>query len=588
MTGRGRPRRAQSSKPKSDNVHLSEEKHKDLIKEQKLQEREQKKPDHTGEKPSVQSTQKETTTTHFTKEIKSPRTPKNDLKAPVQGARPKATAAKSPAKESEKIQSAKPQDTTKDLPKTTKARKCRKDKSSEEFLEVRRTPELETPKEITSIKTAEAKAKPLVEFAQETQTQPQKQKDARNDSTKSTKSKPCPGRTKSQDKSTEEPTKTKPERPEHTTNLHVARNNTADDSILYTTLEKLKIKRNDRANAAELVNEIKKHIIKHLKQNSLCFKEVEEPLCTGSYYENVKISNPDEFDVMFPIPVERVKIEGFGDDGAFYRVGLQRDRSPLQRFQERETLSASKMLDHFREEVKECVKALPEWEVTRKKKGCPAVTLTTRRQSVTISLDIVLCLVVKSSWPAFTQEGLKIDAWLGTKVKRDFKWKPFYLVPKYEGRGTVENAGVLARDVWRISFSHIEKEILKNHGSEKTCCEKDGERCCRKDCLKLLKHLLSLLKEKDPSFDKFCSYHAKTTLLHVCCSRTKDSDWRASNLSQCFQLLLEDFICHLEKGVIHNFFIPSQNLLSGVDQRRCNSLARRIREEHDNCFPVFK
>lgn len=53
--------------------------------------------------------------------------------------------------------------------------------------------------------------------------------------------------------------------------------------------------------------------------------------------------------------------------------------------------------------------------------------------------------MVRSSWPTFTNEGLKIDAWLGTKVKQEYKRKPYYLVPKYEGSGTVEHDGVLAK-----------------------------------------------------------------------------------------------------------------------------------------------
>lgn len=70
----------------------------------------------------------------------------------------------------------------------------------------------------------------------------------------------------------------------------------------------------------------------------------------------IQISNPDEFDVMLPIPVDRVTIEPFKDDGAFYSVGLKRGKSPLQKFQETATLSASKMLEEFREEVKKSVK----------------------------------------------------------------------------------------------------------------------------------------------------------------------------------------------------------------------------------------
>ncbi|KAM6915808.1 cyclic GMP-AMP synthase [Xenentodon cancila] len=360
------------------------------------------------------------------------------------------------------------------------------------------------------------------------------------------------------------------------------------DAILLTTLKNLKIKRNDRSFASEVVNEVTSLVIKHLKQNTDCFKDVEEPLRTGSYYENLKISNPDEFDVMLPIPVDRVNIEPFGDDGAFYSVRLKRGVSPLQKFEANSILSATKMLEEFRKEVKKCLKECKEWKMAKKKRGCPAVTLTTTVQSVPISLDLVLCLVVKSSWPPFTKDGLNIEHWLGTKVKQEHRRKPYYLVPKYEGMGTAENDGILAKDAWRVSFSHIEKAIIKNHGSQKTCCERAGTSCCRKDCLKLVKHLLHLLKEKKPELNKFCSYHAKTTFLHACCSRTSDTEWKDSDLSLCFQLLLQDFENHLRHGKLCNFFIPSQNLLSSPGIKMCENLANCIKEQREKGFPIFE
>ncbi|XP_023251604.1 cyclic GMP-AMP synthase-like, partial [Seriola lalandi dorsalis] len=315
---------------------------------------------------------------------------------------------------------------------------------------------------------------------------PEAPKETTKDSPKTTKARKRSGKTKSTEQSAEETTKMTPEAPKETTKdspkttkarKRSGKTKAAVDSILLTTLNKLKIKKNDRANAADIINKIISKIIEHVKQNIDWFKEVEK-LSTGSYYENLKICNPDEFDVMLAIPVDRVDIAPFGNDGAYYSVGLKRGKSPLHKFLDNDTLSASKMLDEFREEVKKCVKAFPEWEVTRKKKGCPAVTMTTEVQSVTISLDVVLCLKVKSSWPPFTKDGFKIERWLGTKIKQDQRRKPYYLVPKYEGNGNVECDGVLAKDVWRISFSHVEKDILKNHGSEKICCEKEGVHCC--------------------------------------------------------------------------------------------------------------
>nr|XP_015800200.2 cyclic GMP-AMP synthase [Nothobranchius furzeri] len=364
------------------------------------------------------------------------------------------------------------------------------------------------------------------------------------------------------------------------------------DCTLKKILENLKIRSKERSDSSQVINYFMKHLIEYLKDHSIRFKNVKEPLRTGSYYENLKISNPDEFDVMLPIPVERVNIEPFDDNGAFYSVVLKRDptgdENPLKKFQQDNILSSYEMLKEFRKEVKKFAKVFPEWEMTAKKPRCPAVTLTRKVESVIISLDVVLCLEVKSTWPTFTKDGFKIEGWLGTKAKRNYKWKPYYLVPKYEGRGDAEKGGVLAKNVWRVSFSHIEKDIMKNHGSERTCCEKAGESCCRKNCLKLLKHLLHLLKEQDSSFVKFCSYHVKTMLLHACCSRTKDGEWRASDLSHCFEVLLKDFESHLRTGELCNFFIPKQNLLSGVGKNQCIKLADSIKEQCDKGFPVFR
>lgn len=63
------------------------------------------------------------------------------------------------------------------------------------------------------------------------------------------------------------------------------------------------------------------------------------------------------------------------------------------------------------------------------KPGSPAVTLLIRNPEE-ISVDIILALESKSSWPISTKEGLPIKNWLGTKMRTSFRQKPFYLVPK--------------------------------------------------------------------------------------------------------------------------------------------------------------
>lgn len=81
----------------------------------------------------------------------------------------------------------------------------------------------------------------------------------------------------------------------------------------------------------------------------------------------------------------------------------------------------------------------------RKKIGCPAVTLVVNEKKKEISIDFVLGLEVHSSWPDFTKDGFKIENWLGKNERMEQRREPFYLVPKYEGRGNTEQDGVMAK-----------------------------------------------------------------------------------------------------------------------------------------------
>ncbi|KAM5327469.1 cyclic GMP-AMP synthase isoform 1-T4 [Glossophaga mutica] len=359
-------------------------------------------------------------------------------------------------------------------------------------------------------------------------------------------------------------------------------------------LDKLKLSRREISAAAEVVNMVVDHLLRRLQSSESEFKGV-ELLRTGSYYEQVKVSSPNEFDIMFKLDVPRIELVEYRNSGAHYFVKFKRNPkgNPLSQFLENEILSASKMLSKFREIIKEEIKNIEDLDVImeRKKKGCPAVTLLIRQpeESVDIiSMDIILALQVTSSWPVSTQEGLPIQVWLGRKVRRDLRLQPFYLVPKH-----AKEEDHFQEDTWRLSFSHIEKDILKNHGQCKTCCETDGMRCCRKDCLKLMKYLLEQLKKKygnRKELKKFCSYHVKTAFLHYCAKVPNDSQWQPGNLERCFDQCLEHFLRCLREECLDNFFIPGVNLFSQdeIDKISKEFLLKQIEYERNNGFPVFK
>ncbi|XP_070275435.1 cyclic GMP-AMP synthase isoform X1 [Myotis yumanensis] len=357
---------------------------------------------------------------------------------------------------------------------------------------------------------------------------------------------------------------------------------------LGAVLDKLKLRRAEISEAAEVVNRVVGHLLRGLKNGWSEFKGVEE-LRTGSYYEQVKVSAPNEFDVMFKLDVPRIQLKEYCDSGAHYFVEFKRNPkgNPLNQFLVEERLSASKMLSKFRDLIKKEIKNIQDTDiiVEKKKRGCPAVTLLIKTPKE-ISVDIILALKVQSSWPLSTQKGMPIENWLGRKVKKNLRLQPFYLVPKpaREGNGFQE-------ETWRLSFSHIEKDILKNHGKEKTCCESNGVKCYRKCCLKLMKYLLEKLKEKfedRKELGKFCSYHVKTAFFHVCAQNPDDSQWR-DNLEFCFDRCLEYFLHCLKSENLENFFIPKANLFSRdkIDRISKEFLTKEIEYERNNRFPIF-
>uniref|UniRef100_A0A667H9E1 Cyclic GMP-AMP synthase n=1 Tax=Lynx canadensis TaxID=61383 RepID=A0A667H9E1_LYNCA len=118
-------------------------------------------------------------------------------------------------------------------------------------------------------------------------------------------------------------------------------------------LDKLRLRRQEISLAAETVNKVVDHLLRGLKSCDSEFKDV-GLLRTGSYYEHVKISAPNEFDIMFKLEVSRIQLEEYRNSGAYYFVKFKRNPkgNPLSPFLEGEILSASKMLLKFRKIIK--------------------------------------------------------------------------------------------------------------------------------------------------------------------------------------------------------------------------------------------
>lgn len=366
----------------------------------------------------------------------------------------------------------------------------------------------------------------------------------------------------------------------------------------------LKIRQTDRRWAAEVVNDFRENLLKFLKSNDeQPFFQTAEFLTSGSYFEKVKIHSPDEFDMMLKLPVpSRLKMTKL-DGGLFYRLDLARPtRSPIRAFllENELTISSSKILSEVYRLVRKFLKTykVPDkccrWEVNRKRPNSPAVTLSLCRpgnnSDELISVDVVPALEVHPSqgWPIAVRSGPDVDNWLGKKVRQEIKTFPCFFAPKrLKGRNLSEEA----KESWRISFSLIEKKIITYHGNKKTCCESNATKCCRKQCLMLLKSLIEGLKQRFPKeLDDLCSYHGKTAFLHNLSVRCEDSMWTSRQLPSCFLQLLGALEGHATIGVLPHFFVPICNLFSPAvfPRKALDFLINALQEQRREGLPLLK
>lgn len=368
----------------------------------------------------------------------------------------------------------------------------------------------------------------------------------------------------------------------------------------------LKIRQTDRSWAAEVVNDFQDKFLKFLRSSTdqPIFQSAQF-LNTGSYFEKVKINSPDEFDMMLKLHVtSRFSVTPL-DDGLFYRIDLIRaTQSPIRAFlsENKLTLSSSKVLAEMFRLVRKFLKtynaldAQCHWEVDKKNPYSPAVTLSLYRTEnncgeMIISADVVPALEVQS-WPNASRSGPKVEKWLGKKVRQEIRSLACYYVPKRSKlRNLSEEAKGNAKESWRISFSHIEKKFMISHGNQKTCCESKSTKCCRKQCLMLLKSLIERLKQRFPKeLESLCSYHGKTAFFHTLASRYDDSQWAHQDLHVCFLHLVDAFEDHASQRDLPHFFIPECNLFSAAafPRKALAFLVGALKEQKREGLPLLK
>nr|XP_022304992.1 proteoglycan 4-like isoform X2 [Crassostrea virginica] len=289
---------------------------------------------------------------------------------------------------------------------------------------------------------------------------------------------------------------------------------------------------------------------------------------SGSYYDRTKIDYNDEFDFMF---FPDIKMEAvFTNCPPGYckirkGVTISKDLDPYLNKDGFLVpgLFKQAMFDLFEKSLSDGTFREGR-RATRQtsKPGSPAYTISYNlgiHDKPPIDVDLVPAIRIEC-WPKPAKE-IKPD-WV-KKETTERATRCFHAVMKTYPENWPD--GDL---LWRISFTHAEKELIL-HANEK-------EKGCRKDIFRLLKKIKEVMKSRNSneSIDKFCSYHLKMFMLKFF---DKQKYFGNEMKVDLLKKAIKKFGESVEHGIIPNYFIPEDNVIVNVPEKERTLIAKELR-----------
>ncbi|XP_065335799.1 cyclic GMP-AMP synthase-like receptor [Cloeon dipterum] len=326
--------------------------------------------------------------------------------------------------------------------------------------------------------------------------------------------------------------------------------------VLENVNGQLKLKEDEIKNTNRLIDElVKKDLIEGLKKKSKAFELIYQKIVwTGSSYEGLKISHPDEFDLnivlRFPFKSDLIKISPRNDVPGFvtiknFKKALDTiEADPKWRPAYTELLkwaddSGNLLTNKVREWMESIVvKFSNEYNVGKPenkkiivRKSGPAMTLWLGK----LSIDVVPVFGFTSPPPS------------PIRVPKPMN-REWFIVPKpLKGQTDI-------KDAWRVSFYEFEKDILRDYGTIKPA-------------IKLIKKL-----RDTQDWKSLYSYAIKSAALWM-----KEEGGISGNekIDITFLKLLKGIQTYLDKGFLPFYWEKRANMLRMNDVERKN-LANRI------------
>ena len=331
----------------------------------------------------------------------------------------------------------------------------------------------------------------------------------------------------------------------------------------------------------ERIRSLVDEVSKYIGREDPLFKNFVIP--SGSWYEDLKVEGPDEFDFMLcleqlskpgvcvvkDIPLRPVADPGYVD----VQVASESVRSVYRSekyISNRGNLKSEVLLRRFQELIDRTLKRRKR---RSREKIAEGVQVELRKIPVTfkvrwngdkyrnyeVAVDLTLCIKLSGEWPAASDISRRLSrGHPGYKAFQEAVRAGYHLVAS-----TIGESGK-HRPCWRLSFSVAEGIVLKSIFK--------NPRLVHKVTLKVLKVLrkkhendLCLYEAASVSFNitwAFHSYVLKTMFLHEWCEFPEDSYWTKDKLGQRVRGILKRIQNSVKDRDIRSFWIPGYKLFN--------------------------
>ncbi|CAL1272267.1 unnamed protein product [Larinioides sclopetarius] len=348
-------------------------------------------------------------------------------------------------------------------------------------------------------------------------------------------------------------------------------------TILKEILKKIKLDENLIRENNEILQSFLSSFIEEMKKNDELFKLLFQRVhYTGSFYHDLRISKPDEFDLNLILNLglkeSDFEVTYSPQVPAYARYHLKNPEAAAKKHQKLSLLFENDylILEKVRKWIQSVVdKALRSYtlsvknvhHIDRSASG-PARTLKLiKRNGGCIDIDLVP--VFSCTLPT-KQPGIdgRVEKILGSSLAT-------FLVPKpYSPSGQAPINDKERTRLWRTHFPDAEKKLIRDIG-------------CVKPVIKLLK----LLRDQNP-WKILASYYLKTVVMWMMLENLEKEGWREEKLKEHWKedKIYERFIEALKKLAtcveerkIPYFFSKKNNLLSKISHEEAQNVSRRLR-----------